>query len=256
MFRALLNLHFLCLICGLACNSSMGQSDLSHWQSEGYPNGLDSVPNWSVAENSQTVTQTTNSYPAFLVSDVGSVLQQSNFRVRIEVGDTPDDDFFGFALGFQPGDSTNMLADYLLVDWKRRDQEFDGALALAGLAVSRVTGVPTESFPNFWDHSGKVVELQRASNLGNAEWENNVEYEFEISVSSSSLVISVNGVEEFNLTGNFNDGRLAFYSFANNGIDYSTDYGLVNLESWLADGYPNAGDPPANWSLMAASLFS
>lgn len=224
------------------------QDDLGSWQSEGYPNGIDAPPNWQVPFDRQSVVQTTNCYPSFLVSNTGSVFQRANFRIRINPTESIDDDFFGFAIGFSFGDSTNSAADYLLVDWKKVEQNFDGSVALAGLAISRVTGIPTASFPEFWDRSGSVQELQRAANLGMIGWQNDIEYEFEVSVSSESVVISVNGSEDINLSGNFNDGSLAFYSNANAGVSYSTDFGLTNLESWSSNGYPS-GDPPANWSL-------
>ncbi len=80
----------------------------------------------------------------------------------LEVTENPtaDDDYIGFALGFNPGDSGNSSASYLLVDWKQVTQSFNftggdadntaGSSALVGLAVSQVSGIPTAD--EFWGH--------------------------------------------------------------------------------------------------------
>ena len=154
--------------------------------------------------------------------------------MHVDALESQDDDFFGFALGFEPGDSTSASADYLLIDWKKFDQNFDGSLAREGLAVSRVTGVPTDPFPNFWDHSGQVEELQRAVSLGSTGWANDEPYTFDVSISENSLVISVNGSEEFNLTGDFSDGRLAFYASAQ-AANFATDYGVSTSGALIGD---------------------
>ena len=38
---------------------------------------------------------------------------------KIQVQTDGDDDFIGFAIGFNLGDTTRLAADYLLPDWKR-----------------------------------------------------------------------------------------------------------------------------------------
>ena len=247
MFRILLP-KFMCLCTLCLCCSASAQVDLRGWQFESYPNGIDAPPNWVLGVDGRSVRQTANGEPTVFVSDVDSVIGQESFQVQVDALESGDDDFFGFVLGFEPGDSTNASPDYLLVDWKRSDQVFAGNLAQEGLAISRVTGVPADSSVDFWEHSGQVEELQRAVNLGSTGWSSDEQYTFDISISENSVVISVNGTEEFNLTGNFSDGRLAFYAYAQD-ANFATNYGLTNLGSWQSESYPNGIDAPPNWVL-------
>ena len=107
--------------------------------------------------------------------------------------------------------------------------ETPGSTALAGLAISRVTGVPTAD--EFWGHrnfdtpsSGPtqgVTELARARTLGSVGWEDFREYDFRIEFDTNSLKIWVDGSLEFDLSGSFPDGRLAFYNFSQQQVTYS-----------------------------------
>ena len=145
-----------------------------------------------------------------------------------------DDDYIGFALGFNSGDTTNGAADYLLIDWKQGNQNFDfgapsttpGSIAYSGLAVSRVTGIPTAD--EFWGHTdfathtgGGVEELQRATNLGSTGWTAGTTYDFTFDFGPNDLEVFVNGVLELDITGSFNDGSFGFYNFSQAGVTYS-----------------------------------
>jgi len=125
-----------------------------------------------------------NGQPTFFYSDFTAFGTSVTGKIRPGGG---DDDYVGFALGFQPGDSTNAAANYLLVDWKQGTQSFDfgapsnspGGNALSGLAVSRVTGIPDAD--EFWQHKNLastpagsgLQELARGTNLGNTGWVDN-----------------------------------------------------------------------------------
>ena len=148
-----------------------------------------------------------------------------------------DDDFIGFALGYQPGNTSNPGADYLLVDWKRGTQGFDfgtpsctpGTTAPAGLAVSRVSGIPTAD--EFWGHTtfdavcsylnNGLEELQRGFNLGATGWNVNQSYKFTFEFNATSLRVFVDDVLELDVAGSFNDGRMAFYNFSQAAVTYN-----------------------------------
>jgi len=166
--------------------------DFNSWTAESYPS-VSGFPNgtWNVSGDGSSVLQTSNGQPTFFYSDFDSQGSAFTGTIRVSGG---DDDFIGFALGFQPGDSTSSSADYLLIDWKGGSQSFDfngsgdgpGGIAPAGLAVSRVIGVPTAD--EFWQHTDNdltgsplgtgLEELQRGATLGATGWAANTTYEF------------------------------------------------------------------------------
>ena len=136
-----------------------GPIDLNTWTAESYPavSGFGAGV-WNVSVDGSSVTQTVNGQPTLFYSDFAAFNTTAIGTIRVS-STGGDDDFIGFVFGFDPGDTTDGSADYLLVDWKRLTQSFDfgspssdpGGTALAGLAVSRVTGVP--SADEFWQHT-------------------------------------------------------------------------------------------------------
>lgn len=213
--------------------------DLGLWSDESYPAVTGFDPGvWTVSGDSLSVNQSINGQPTLFVSDFDVAGLAIEGMVTVNTAD--DDDLIGFALGFIPGDANpgDNTADYLLVDWKQGNQYFDfgfpsctsGSTSLAGLAVSRVTGVPTAD--EFWGHFDEdnvvcspagegLIELQRATNLGATGWADNTSYTFKFEFTTTSLVVFVNGVEELNISGTFNDGSLAFYNFSQSNVTYS-----------------------------------
>src|SRR5690606_40800060 len=96
-----------------------------------------------------------------------------------------DDDIIGFMLGWQPGDSANATADYILVDWKKTTQTYqDWGTAQAGLALSRVTGTFTRGFGgapiDLWSHTNNCTELLRSTNYGASGWAFGTDYHFRV----------------------------------------------------------------------------
>ena len=211
--------------------------DLGSWTAESYP-PLFNHPfpaDWQLAPDRRSVFQEWNSPPAFFYSDFDAI--GAAVEVTIEVQNLGDDDYIGIALGFRPGDTTNPNADYLLVDWKQADQWYDWGqilscpagshLASAGLAVSRVTGVPTVD--ELWAHfnhpcSGAgngVEELQRGATLGATGWRDRQRHTFRFEFTATSLTVHVDGGEELAVAGSFRDGRLAFYGLSQEDVVYA-----------------------------------
>ena len=212
--------------------------DLALWSDESYPavSGFGAGV-WTVSGDGLSVNQSVNGQPTLFVSDF--VVAGLAIEGMVIVNTAGDDDLIGFALGFIPGDADpgDNTADYLLVDWKQATQGFTfgppsctgGSTSLVGLAVSRVTGIPTAD--EFWGHFDEdavcspagegLEELQRATNLGATGWADNTAYTFKFEFTTTSLVVFVNGVEELNITGTFNDGSLAFYNFSQSNVTYS-----------------------------------
>jgi len=208
------------------------QVDLNLWTAESYP-AVSGFPAgaWTVSPSGDSVTQIANGQPTLFYSNFN--VRGSDVRGSVSVEGAGDDDYIGFALGFQPGDTSNSAADYLLVDWKRGTQGFDfgvpsttpGTTAFEGLAVSRVTGVPTAD--EFWGHtdftsdtSGGVAELARGASLGSTGWVPGVEYDFRFLFEEDRLQVYVDDALELDIGGSFPDGRLAFYNFSQGGVTY------------------------------------
>lgn len=210
-------------------------TDLNRWVAESYPAvGGFPIGVWQVADDGLTVEQVNNGQPTLFLSEFDVFNTQAVVNISVTGG---DDDFIGFALGFNPGDTSNPSADYLLVDWKGGTQSFNfsescgtpGGSAPRGIAVSRVTGIPTAD--ELWTHMDfdqgtcsplgwGLEQLARANTLGSTGWSRNVEYEFRIQYGRDRLQIWVNDVLEFDLVGDFPPGRLGFYNFSQANVIY------------------------------------
>jgi len=206
--------------------------DLSRWTAESYPAIVGfGAGVWTVSPGGDAVIQSVNGQPTLFYSDFNA--QGLDVQGGLTVVSGADNDYVGFALGFRPGDTANSAANFLLVDWKQQTQAHDfgspsatpGSTASAGLAVSRVTGVPTAD--EFWGHTnfashpaGGVTELARGLTLGNTGWEEGVEYDFRFLTDADTLQVYVNGALELEVSGSFSDGRFAFYNFSQSGAAY------------------------------------
>jgi len=213
-------------------------ADLFGWTAETLPSTR-GAPNWQVADDGLSVFQNQNSNPGFFISD--QPLIDAEALVTIGVETTSDDDFVGFLLRIEPGDTTNDEARYLLIDWKQATQDYVGK-AYVGLAVSYVWGVPDDA--DLWGHtdtdagSGGVVELARAATLGSTPWADNDAYTFRFVYTPDSLRIYVDEQLEFDLDmdslladgvttigatvgGTFPAGNLGFYNYSQTHVRYS-----------------------------------
>lgn len=206
--------------------------DLNTWTAESYPavSGFGAGV-WTVSGDGSSVYQSVNGQPTMFYSDFDTY--GSTFTGTITVTGS-DDDYIGFALGFNSGDTSNSAADYLLIDWKRGTQYYDfgtpsntpGSTAPAGLAVSQVSGIPTAD--EFWGHTdfesdtgGGLTELQRATSLGSTGWATGTTYEFTFDFGPNDMEVFVNGVKELDITGTFNNGSFAFYNFSQAAVTYA-----------------------------------
>jgi cysteine-rich repeat protein len=182
---------------GFTCHNS---ADVSAIVTEDYPG---SGAMWTVAPSGLSAIQTVNTItPTIGLVGADGFLSSYQFDVQVEDG-AADDDFFGFVFGYRPGDAANPAANYLLLDWKRANQNINGGLAREGMALSRVTGTPGEN--SFWHHSatagGAVTEIARASGgFGTNGWDDRqaillgslqIVYRFQISYSPNRLLVVV-----------------------------------------------------------------
>lgn len=186
--------------------------DLTTWTVQNY---TPSAGNWVLQPGNTSVLQTTNGNPTVFLSNQSAL--GTGIQGVIRPGADGDDDYIGFVLGFQSGDFSNPTADYLLIDWKQGNQ----GTALAGLAVSRVTGVVSNA-DGFWGHYLGLTELARGATLGSTGWVDNTDYTFSFTFSATNLIVAVNGVQQINLNGSFSDGNLGFYNYSQSSVLYSS----------------------------------
>lgn len=227
-----------------------GLVDLSGWEVDGSGNWvLPGAPN-------DSVLQTLNSRPTVFFNDMDS--QGMSLSGSIKVETTSDDDFFGFVLGYDDNDifGSNATTNYILIDWKQGTQ---GGWA-AGMSISRVTGSIDASGTNTdadaWDHVGNVSFLGSAATLGNIGWGDNTAYLFDISFTASNIQVSVDGVEQFNINGVFENGSFGFYNFSQPNVRYAgIEEDVIPPQCGLPGQPPCSVPEPVTMGLFSVALL-
>ena len=193
--------------------------DLSSWIENGFK-GNNGAGTWTVqGAGNDSVRQSSNGQPTVFF-EAGSNAQGTALSGTIEVETTTDDDFIGFFLGYQDGELNSTNADFWLIDWKQGDQSG----AFDGLALSHVTGDIANggaADPTFWEHTGTVNEVQRATSLGSTGWADNTQYAFDLIFTSTQIQVKVDGVVELDYMGNFTDGAFGFYNYSQPNVRYA-----------------------------------
>lgn len=189
---------------------------------------------WTIT--GRTGKQTVNSNHA-TIGLIGAADPGVAYKFKVKVEDN-DDDFIGFVIGYNDDDHTRDTADYILVDWKKANQSHgEFGQAKIGLAISRVTGIPSGN--HFWSHTGNVTEpatVGRSATLGNVGWLRDQTYEFEITRTATSITVKIDGVthfqvvpSDFGYAGDFPSGEIGYYSLSQPNVTYSFDGPLVSV---------------------------
>ena len=230
-----------------------------------YDDQIHDTPNWSLSNSAMTVTQSVNSDPAVYVSTLPAAGVTIAFDLTVNT--YYDDDFIGWAIGYQDGDHDNPAADWLLFDWKQEHQWLSsggGHYAAQGLYMWRVQGAITQ-VGQLWGHSGPISLIAAANTLGDAAaldpngdpdgdgqinrhednplgtgWNDYQTYRIEISYSTSLVQVWVDGVQEFNVAGIFPTGNFGFYNYSQADIVYTlispTDQSICSMADSDSDG--------------------
>ncbi|MQY42871.1 VPLPA-CTERM sorting domain-containing protein [Epibacterium sp. SM1969] len=195
--------------------------DLSGWISE-EANG-ERGSNWNVqGAGNDSVFQTQNSRPSVFF-DSGALDRGTSLEGEIRVETTSDDDFIGFVLGYDTGEFDGSTSDFWLIDWKQADQSFPGlGTSFAGMSLSHVTGnVGAADELDFWQHTGVVNEVQRATTLGSTGWNDNQSYNFKLTFTANLIEVFVDDQKELSFAGSFGDGAFGFYNYSQSQVRYA-----------------------------------
>lgn len=202
------------LICSLSAQAEMVE-DLSQWQPEGTSGTWSydaSTNSWFQSENTPTAS--------FLYDPSGSALDKAIAGEITVTGG--DDDWIGFAVGYNAGDVTSENADYFLMTWKRNAQSGMDR----GLDMWHVTG--SLDAGGLWSPLShpSMRHVANANTLFDTGWSPNVDYSFDITYESHSIGVFVNDTLEFGLTrsgagvSEFSEGGFAFFNFSQGGVNY------------------------------------
>ena len=195
-----------------------------------------STASWTVDASNTTGLQTVNT-PAPTVTLFGEDAMRGTYAVRMQVTDpNGDDDFIGFALGFDPGEQTATTARYLVVDWKRGLQSG----VPPGFRLANVRGVPSAG-----THSNHGIPQRTCANadtscvnqlalgrrFGTTGWTMNQTYTMYVTYRPDLLEIRVDNQLELSVTpadfpgqfpGNvFPAGQMGFYLLSQEQVRYT-----------------------------------
>ncbi len=244
--------------------------NLSSWTVEADPGiSVAETASWLISADRLSATQLNNPVPTVFYSDFDVDRALVRAELRVDPLASPlanDDDWIGFAIGFDPGETQNPGANFIYLDWKMQDQLIGDLQTVRGLAVSRAFGIPTNPelrghFDDPANPDGGVVELARGATLGNVGWEFDRTYVFEFEILPGSLRVFVDGQLEIDLPGLVVDrGRFACYNDSQGGMscgNISVEELVpprLSLDTWNDESYRFSAEAPGSWLLAADAL--
>ncbi|MCB9744989.1 MAG: hypothetical protein H6740_20525 [Alphaproteobacteria bacterium] len=201
--------------------------------------GFHEEPVWTLDASGLQVTQQRNAKASLYGTGLAMNAQSVELIVRAS---EEDDDVWGFAIGYAPGDRDAASPDWLLLDWNRSDRRSRDCSAPAGLAVSHVTG-PIESLDDLWCHRGPVQELDRGNTVGLRGWPVDEDIRLRLDYSRTRLRVSLDGRQELEVRGRFPEGELALYALSQRDLSFklvspsvvSACAGLDSDDDFLSD---------------------
>jgi len=178
--------------------------------------------------NSPTMTTTKSGGLTRAVLFSGTNDRNYMLEGSVKVATSFDDDFLGFAVGYNNNDYSSASADYILIDWKQANQDFDfgsgSGTGYKGLALSTVTGSVAGANPGndyAWQHIGPVTEQLRANTLGTTGWVDNQTYDFRLVYRPERVQLFIDGILELDYIGAFSNGSLGLYQFSQRKIQFN-----------------------------------
>lgn len=206
--------------------------DLSNWEQKGDPND----GTWDVQEGSRSLIQTINGNPTYYVSPDEEI--NKVFQGTIEVKTTGDDDYIGFVLGYNEKTINGEdFEEYILFDWKQADQN----PAKEGFRLAYVKESQSNPFSSshggtddpFWVNEKEINSGAEGQNEnvfdkldtkfkdeGGFGWADNTKYYFKILYTETRIRVVIDGMEVFDVEGNFKPGKFGFYNYSQEQVEY------------------------------------
>jgi uncharacterized repeat protein (TIGR01451 family) len=227
---------------GLAAAEGMEYMDMNNWIRTGRGNA-----NWSITNGGRDVVQSINGDPIFFVSN--KEYQNIVFKSTIKVNTSGDDDFIGVVAAYQnPMDTISDAYKMILFDWKQTYQNYDGYHAKDGITLIDIEAdnLPiigpsgTEAYSNrheyFWSRTDTgpnpdqdepkfdVLDFDHGNYIGSTSkgWEDYKKYQFEMLITTSRIKIKIDGDTVFEESGNFEPGRVGFYNYSQEDVEYGS----------------------------------
>ena len=200
--------------------------------------------NWSLSSDGLTLNSgSVNAHPSIFMSTLPAVGPTLFFEMKVNT--SVDDDFIGWAIGYQAGDATDSDAEWILFDWKQGNQFGVDCWGYDGLVMSRVSGVIGTA--DHWCHTGSVSEIARADSYSSTGWSNYTTYMIEVNYSATQVDIYVDGTLEFSETGSFPYGNFGLYTNSQQSVIFTfigpLDQSICGQIDADDDGYSiTAGD--------------
>lgn len=203
--------------------------DLSSWTVEQYELNSQPDANWVLSSMNTVATQTVNADASILVSDF--VLSSDRIEGTWRVNTSSDDDFIGFAFGYQDSEH------FYLFDWKQTDQNDVLGFAERGMSVKRVSADTPLAGTDLWPTAGNGTRVQSLYH-NTVAWAEFTDYHFELEFHPGEFTITVTQGATVLTTATLQDstyttGRFGFYNYSQGAVVY-TGFQRVTLPTSTA----------------------
>lgn len=216
----------------LILNLCYTQVDFNTWIEEADPG----YGNWVVQGGGTSVFQTINGDPTFFVTP--DTLMNVVISGKITVLDDgagifnpPDDDWVGFVFGYKEPNNNTSYDDYdfYLFDWKMAWQQVNSGgnsyVGQEGFSLCKVDGnIATQNdlYKYFWAHTNDGNKFQVIDSLWGPGygWTRYQEYRFELTYTSTRIIVVMDWDTIFDINGCFEAGRFGFYNYSQREVLY------------------------------------
>jgi hypothetical protein len=242
--------------CALALGAASAVADpidLSTWTplTLHYPGGQP-AGSWVLEPGNTAVKQVINADPSFYLNNLNQTHYSIDGTWQV-TGDAGDDDYMGFAFGYQ--NSSN----FYLFDWKQGTQGYVGRTAAEGMTIKRFTGATGDgladlSLEEFWENQVSFGDMTvlATNHSSTAGWVDNRLYtfhlDFDLTPGDIHVVVMDGATTLWDVSVHdttFAGGEFAFFNNSQQNVRYA---GFVQT-----GGVPVVPEPET-YALMLAGL--